>query len=42
MPEMYLRHPGFRYSAYGPFTKKKEGMQKFKETAQLTNFVIIM
>ena len=24
MPEMQLRHPGFTYSAYGPFTKNKE------------------
>ena len=39
MPEMYLRqlargalHAGFTYSAYGPFTKNKERIQKFKET----------
>ena len=24
--------PGFTYSACGPFTKKKERIQKFKET----------
>ena len=24
MPEMHLRQPGFIYSAYGSFTKKKE------------------
>ena len=24
MPEMQLRHPGFTYRAYGPFTKNKE------------------
>ena len=24
MPEMHLKHPGFKYSAYGPFTKNKE------------------
>ena len=29
---MHLRQPGFMYSAYGPFTKIKERMQKFKET----------
>ena len=29
---MYLRQPGFTYSAYGPFTKNKERIQKFKET----------
>ena len=33
MPEMYLKQPGFTYSACGPFTKKKkERIQKFKET----------
>ena len=29
MPELYLRQPGFTYSACGPF---KERMQKFKQT----------
>ena len=32
MPEMYLKQPGFTYSACGPFTKNKERIQKFKET----------
>ena len=32
MPEMHLKQPGFTYSACGPFTKKKERIQKFKET----------
>ena len=32
MPKMHLRRPGFIYSAYGPFTKNKEGIKKFKET----------
>ena len=32
MPEMHLRHPGFTYSASGPFTKNKERLKKFKET----------
>ena len=32
MPEMHLEQPGFTYSAYGPFTKNKERIQKFKET----------
>ena len=32
MPEMYLRQPGFAYSACQPFTKNKERIQKFKET----------
>ena len=29
---MHLRHPGFRNSACGPFTKYKERIQKFTET----------
>ena len=32
MPGMYLKPPGFTYSACGPFTKNKEKIQKFKET----------
>ena len=32
MPEMHLKQPGFTYSAYEPFTKNKERIQKFKET----------
>ena len=32
MPEMHLKQAGFTYSAYGPFTKNKERIQKFKET----------
>ena len=32
MPEMHLKQPGFTYSACGPFTKKKERIQKIKET----------
>ena len=32
MPEMHLSQPGFAYSSCGPFTKSKEGIQKFKET----------
>ena len=37
MPEMHLRQPGFRYSACGPFTKKKKEarIQKFKEIKDL-------
>ena len=31
MPEIYLRQPGFTYSAYGPFTKNTEKIQKVKE-----------
>ena len=32
MPKMHLKQPGFTYSAFGPFTKSKERIQKFKET----------
>ena len=34
MTEMYLKQPGFTYSACGPFTKSKERTQKFKETGE--------
>ena len=29
MSKMHLRQPGFTYCACGPFTKKKERIQKF-------------
>ena len=32
MLEMYLKQPGFTYSACGSFTKNKERIQKSKET----------
>ena len=35
MSETHLRQPGFAYSAYGPFTKNKERIQKFQETGDL-------
>ena len=38
MPEMQLRQPQFTYSACGPFTKHKQGTQKFKETGD-TNYI---
>ena len=31
MPEMYLKQPGFTYSACGPFTKNKEKFKNFKK-----------
>ena len=31
MPEMHLRQPQLTYGAYGPFTKKKERIENFKE-----------
>ena len=35
IPEMHLKQPGFTYSACGPFTKIKEGTQKFKEKGDI-------
>ena len=35
---MYLKQPGFTYSACGPFTKSKERIQKFMETGN-TNYI---
>ena len=32
MPEMYLRQPGFTYSACGSFTLNNERIQNSKET----------
>ena len=32
MPEIHLKQSGFTYSACGPFTKRRERIQKFKET----------
>ena len=38
MPEMHLKQSGFPYSIYGPFTKNKQRIEKFKETGN-TNFI---
>ena len=38
-PEMHLRQHGFTYSACGPFTKKKERIQKFKERTDTDLFI---
>ena len=38
MPEMYLRQPGFIYSACGPFTRNKLRIQKFMQTVD-TNYI---
>ena len=38
MLEMQLKQPGFTNSACGPFTKKKGGIAKFKETRD-TNYI---
>ena len=32
MSEIHLRQPGFTYKACGPFTKNKDGPQRFEET----------
>ena len=32
MPEMYLKQPGFTYSACDPLTKDKERIEKFMQT----------
>ena len=37
MPEMHLKQPGFTYSAFGPFTKIQERIQKFKETGDTSS-----
>ena len=33
--ELYLKQPGFTYSACGPFTKHRERIKKFRETGNL-------
>ena len=38
MPEMYLKQPGFTYSACGPFTKNQERIEKFMQTGN-TDFI---
>ena len=38
MPEMHLKQPNFTYSACGPFTKNKEGIEKFMQTGN-TDFI---
>ena len=38
MLEIHLKQPGFTYSAYGPFTKNKERIEKFMQTGN-RNFI---
>ena len=38
MPEMHLKQPAFTHSACGPFTKKKERIEKFMQTGN-TDFI---
>ena len=40
-PEMHLRQHGFAYSACGPFTKKKERIQKFRKQETQDIFIEI-
>ena len=40
-PEMHLRQHGFTYSACGPFTKKKERIQKFRKQETQDIFIEI-
>ena len=35
IPELHLKHPGFTYSACGPFTKHRKRIQKVKDTGNL-------
>ena len=37
MPEMYLKQPGFTYSACGPFTKKKKKEFKNLKKQEMQN-----
>ena len=38
MPEIHFRQPQFTYSAWGPYTKHEQRIQKFKETGN-TNYI---
>ena len=38
MPEMYLKQPGFTYSACGSFTKTKKKLKKLKKQEIQTIF----
>ena len=38
VPELHLKQPGFTYSACGPFTRKKERIEKFMQTRN-TDFI---
>ena len=39
MPEIHLKQPGFTYSACGPFTKKKQRIEKFMQTGNINLFI---
>ena len=42
MPEINLKQPRFTYSVCGPFTEKKERIQKFNETADIKYHSVIL
>ena len=42
MPEINLKQPRFTYSACGPFTEKKERIQKFNETVDIKYHSVIL
>ena len=39
MPEMYLKQPGFTYSACGPLTKNKQRIEKLKKNRRYRLFI---
>ena len=39
MPKIYIKQPGFTYSACGSFSKKKERTQQFKERTDTDLFM---
>ena len=41
LPELYLKKPGFTYSACGPFTKNREKSQKFRGTGKSSRREIV-
>ena len=38
LPQMYLRQPGFTYSAWRPFTRNKKRIQQLIQTGD-TNYI---
>ena len=38
IPEIHLKQPGFIYSAWDPFTKSRERIEKFMQTGN-TDFI---
>ena len=42
MPEMYLKLPGFTYSAFGPFTKNKKRIQKLEKREETQVIFTVM